>query len=303
VLFRSNNPQQKSSRWTLKQLPGGAITIQNVHSGLYLNVEGGSEEEGAKVWQWGNPEETSSHWELHTSLLRAGQDLAAVVLPNNLCHGLYCWMVSLSSGREAHLVKDCYAKNRSIFRCHESSVFTDMPLQLLPVPSEAIGSLQETWADWGVFYNTEVFLRAWAAVIKNGRYARWAWTVKSEPDAVFLPELLSTHLRGLSGSDPLYFKDANSVVGAVEVYSAKAVATFAALGEEVCDLWSDCCASETGFMDMCMEMLHIPVRLESKLMYLATDSDPAACLNASFVAFHPFKDVRSYELCLKGASR
>jgi hypothetical protein len=37
-------------------------TIQDVGSSFYLNVEGGSVNNGAEVWQWDNPGEASSQW-------------------------------------------------------------------------------------------------------------------------------------------------------------------------------------------------------------------------------------------------
>jgi len=43
-------------------LQKGTYDVENVNSGMYLNVEGGSEREGANVWIWANPGSEDSQW-------------------------------------------------------------------------------------------------------------------------------------------------------------------------------------------------------------------------------------------------
>lgn len=207
--------------------------------------------------------------------------------------GAFCWLVTAGSGGEADLVTDHFAKRRSIFACNDWTVFSDT-WSLPPVPVTNIGSLSSKMGPWGSFLNAEVFLRAWDAFIKEGKYARHPWTVKVDADTVFFYWRFLYHVRGVDSQDPVWYRSGEELLGALEVFSLGAVDAFATKGRSVCR-WGIEESGEDGFIDHCMQQLGAAVKIDGSL--LKSSLDPGACGDDGIVAFHPFKDLGSYSAC------
>jgi len=199
----------------------------------------------------------------------------------------------MSSGGEPALVRDHFAKQTNIFSCGAWSVFTDTD-DLAPVPVTNIGSLKSKMCYWGSWCNTRVFLRAWDAVFKEGKYSRKAWTLKVDADSVFLPDRLQWHVKDISAADPWYLKNGNMLLGAMEVFSNAAVRTLAEKRHVVCIYGIDS-SGEDGFIDNCMQKLKVSMKMDWNL--LRSTRNPQECGDGSAVAFHPFKDVGSFIAC------
>mmetsp|Transcript_131958 Transcript_131958/g.329144 ORF Transcript_131958/g.329144 Transcript_131958/m.329144 type:complete len:244 (-) Transcript_131958:42-773(-) len=147
--------------------------------------------------------------------------------------GTFCWLVTMSSGGEPQLVRHHFAHNVSIFACNSWSVFTNTDT-LEPVPVTNIGPLNSSWGLHNSWYNTAVFLRAWVAMAKQGKYSRHAWTIKVDPDTVFFPARLLGYLQEVPPSEPWFVQNAVGFLGPMEVFSNGAVHAFAEKAAELC---------------------------------------------------------------------
>jgi len=230
---------------------------------------------------------------------------------------LFCFSVMRTSGYELKLVRSQLRKGASIFGCDFYAVYSDRKTWLSPGPPTRIdtsvlpgglgsqngvpGALTSTWV------NTECFMRAWAEVIKDGRYLRSDWVVKLDPDAVFFParlrERLAKNIPNIEGPGA-YVKNCEhgprglGLFGSIEILSSSAVRTYAKEGSRCkTDLhysgWG-----EDFFMQKCLDLLGVQsVRDYDLLRDGYCTSQSATCDSATVVAFHPFKTPESYFQC------
>eukprot|EP00428_Durinskia_dybowskii_P002266 CAMPEP_0170300438 /NCGR_PEP_ID=MMETSP0116_2-20130129/50451_1 /TAXON_ID=400756 /ORGANISM="Durinskia baltica, Strain CSIRO CS-38" /LENGTH=370 /DNA_ID=CAMNT_0010552205 /DNA_START=12 /DNA_END=1124 /DNA_ORIENTATION=- len=210
---------------------------------------------------------------------------------------MFCWIVAESTGGEPWLVRDHHKNKQSIFACDAASVYSDGPVD--PVPVINIGSFKSSKGFWNSYVNADVFLRAWDAVLSEGKWAIHGWTVKADADTVWFPDRLVTRLAGLNCRNPLNVRNTgNMLLGPIEVFSAGAVMLFGEEKREKCKLiWA---SGEDGFINECMHHLGIQQKYEGSL--LLTTRDVNEC-NGGMIAFHPFKDTGSWTGCLWHAIR
>jgi len=207
----------------------------------------------------------------------------------------YCWLVMQSSGEEASLVRAHYVKGRSIFSCKGWSVFTDKDA-LAPVSAVTnIGSVRSKKGPWGFWYNTEVFLRAWDAVVAGGQYRRHPWTLKVDVDTVFFPGRLSAHVGSLNPNDPWFLNTDGMLSAPIEVFSRAAVRLYAAKGRHECSNAGARAGEEDSFLDYCMHTLGASPRADKHL--LMSCGDPDRCRDRAFLAFHLFETPALYDDC------
>mmetsp|Transcript_82541 Transcript_82541/g.181420 ORF Transcript_82541/g.181420 Transcript_82541/m.181420 type:complete len:299 (+) Transcript_82541:56-952(+) len=208
---------------------------------------------------------------------------------------ILCWLVTRSYGNELALVKAHYKNHRSIFACDDHIVFSDKE-DLSPIKAENIGPMESKRAPWGGWYNTEVFLTAWDRLARSGHFAAHSWIVKVDADSVFFPDRLPAHLMGLNPAAPLYVKDGQTMLGAIEVYSNAAVQVFADQRVAVCN--KDIQVSgEDGFINKCMETLGVKASVDNSLLKSTTNIPD--CADHQYVVFHPFVDEASVDECYK----
>lgn len=207
-------------------------------------------------------------------------------------------------------MRTLYPHSLGIFACNAWAIYSDIVTWVAdPSSNDTIGIPGPAATYNGLWLNSGVFIRAWTRLLKDGVFRAHEWTIKADPDAVFLPERLRQHLRqGNWGWEPVvYFKNCeqfHSMQGPLEIFSRGAVARLAT------DLWS--CGSgidqshigEDGFMDLCMERLGIQPIFDFTLLqdmycgntYVGQPLPP--CTDNWKVAFHPMKSVPEYFHCL-----
>merc|ERR1711884_146026 len=117
-------------------------------------------------------------------------------------------------GYEVNLLKAQLSKGAGIVACEEYRVFSSgasIPLadgiDTISFPSVAVGISAD-----GTSGNSGLFKNVWEAVKTDGRWLHHDWTVKVDPDAVFLPDRLRGHVRGHTG-ESVYFRNCNQVPG------------------------------------------------------------------------------------------
>jgi len=165
--------------------------------------------------------------------------------------------------------------------------------------------------------NAWIFIAVWKKVIDDGYYLEYPWTVKVDPDAVFLPgrlrpllanyygEPLVNNCRyGMHGPLEVFGKDAISALANDYYASADGKAPKSCVEDQHFGLWG-----EDMFMYQCLtKILQVTggqePALEPRLMCEAhCDCEQWYwCQNGTDrVSFHPFKSVDSYANCLANA--
>lgn len=207
---------------------------------------------------------------------------------------LFCVMVYLPNSTEESLMWLAQKNRVSVFGCNDSMT---------------LHSWQSAGAGWDTgettLMNTDVFLDAFERIRQDGRYAKWDWTVKADPDCVFFADRLMGHIWGLRAppNTPIYLKNNNvdpglgnnGFLGAIEVFSNTAMKTFFGNAEE-CRQYLGVDSGEDGFFKSCMDSLGVGFMTDGNIF--TPDYDPSACRNAERVAFHPIKFYKEYQCCV-----
>jgi hypothetical protein len=213
-------------------------------------------------------------------------------------------------------MKHLLQANASIFQCDRYEVFSEGENEVGPGPPRVLSvDIGSTKVGWGGPYhnalNSGVFERAWRAVFTSYKYYSMDWTVKVDPDTVFLPSRLRTHLHHKK-ADPdanVYLNDCDQGLhGPIEIVSKGGMDHFrkgidscvASLSKE----WT--WAGEDVFLRHCFGMLKISrvddFKLLSETVCMWQDPIHKGC-GTGHISFHPFKNEDSYFKCLKQAQK
>mmetsp|Transcript_118884 Transcript_118884/g.296572 ORF Transcript_118884/g.296572 Transcript_118884/m.296572 type:complete len:417 (+) Transcript_118884:77-1327(+) len=229
--------------------------------------------------------------------------------PSDASPSLYCFLVTLVHGYEPELLRYQLAKGIGIFGCNAYSVFSERQMLLGPSPN---GSIVRTTAISGPMSscvnNTYDFLRAWHKVAAAGEFRKHSWSIKVDPDTVFLPSRLRPKLQAhhiATDVQKLYFRNCatyKSVQGPLELFSsAAAEAFFGSL--QFCRSQSYIMKhGEDWFFGHCMEALGVKGVEDYNLLddQWCTGKHPQC--SADMAAYHPFKTVDRYIRCVEDAS-
>lgn len=234
---------------------------------------------------------------------------------------LLCFSVTRRTGSEIDLVRAQFAKGVGIFACNYWTVYTAGGSTWL-----SAGRVQTSvLPDYTVIARRpEPFIQAWMAVVKDGHFRNARWTVKVDPDAVFLPGrlrnmLLHYHtvadgrvaLRTCSHKDQLSSQDAEQFQededtdtgGPLQVMSRAATEAFVQAMDTCQGELADLDFSEATFVERCLSSISV-----RRLDVLATRVEDAACVghsnvthcsNHDAVVFHPLKFPLNYFQCLR----
>lgn len=201
----------------------------------------------------------------------------------------------------------------SIFACDEYSVYSSTRRELSPGPparvvTENIGSVRAQYGGpWHLALNSEIFVRVWRRVFEDRLFIGYDWTVKVDPDAVFLPWRLREHVRNADPDAHVYLNNCDQGIhgplevisrGAMEVFSHGISDCLPKLEQEF--TW----AGEDVFLRHCLGMLKVnrvdDFRLLSEKACFWEDPEKNGCVSGK-VAFHPFKTPELYKRCLDQA--
>merc|ERR1712087_1051176 len=104
----------------------------------------------------------------------------------------------MGENHELELLQIQYDYHTGMFACDSQMLFSDVELTSFPgittvkVDSPHVAKRKST----GAWINAPFYANAWEAIAKDGSWADYDWTVKVDPDTVFLPDRLKLKLSG-----------------------------------------------------------------------------------------------------------
>jgi len=263
----------------------------------------------------------------------------SVPVQTKLDLSLYCFSVytkdtgSTKHSFELDLLKEQKKHGVSIFSCGGWDVFSDVRVdigggystELVQDVNNEFHQIKRkvsgAWVNWGMFY------QVWLQVRFLGKWETKSWTVKVDPDAVFLPNRLQGWLGSRNGESPhgVYFENCKNVqygfFGNLEVMSHEATnvltkyledchAVYAPCANDGCD-WQYGAWGEDVFVQRCLDR-HYVDKVEAFDMTLdgacAADRPEGQkknkkwhaedCSEVTTAAVHPFKTPKEYFRCL-----
>jgi len=263
----------------------------------------------------------------------------SVPVKRKLNETLYCFSVyTVNTGTtkpstELDLLKAQHKHHVSIFACEGWDVFSDGRVEIgggyythmVEDHFQEFHRLKRketgAWVNWAIFY------QVWVKIRSLGHWEDKSWTVKVDPDAVFLPDRLQGWLGNKRGEPPhgFYFENCKGVqyglFGNLEVISHEATnvltkyledchAVYAPCADDGCD-WKWGPWGEDVFVQRCMDR-HYVDKMEAFDMTLdgACQADRPEgqkknkkwhaedCSQVTTAAVHPFKKPKDYFSCL-----
>ena len=170
------------------------------------------------------------------------------------------------------------------------------------------------WAHWPpTALNIPVFRQVWKHVLTTSPYTKWAWTVKTEVDAVFAASHLRSYLMTLGVSDRAvvgingFGPGWTALFGPVEAVTLHALALYAAMPER-CDLLAEQLGHELGedyWFNQCMGALGVDSEPMSRQLLdngsghnLLPGLQLPSC-NGTHVAYHPRRSTDLWNSCYR----
>lgn len=226
---------------------------------------------------------------------------------------------------EVEVARYLLKKRLSIFSCPGWRVYSDRwddPVELgnstdggvietTPIPGPAAyGGMM--WGRIPMLFNANVFYRAWRHVVSEGAYLSYAFTVKIDADAVFMPSRLARQLEIAGHFDEpdidegkffLNCPKFNSMQGPLEVFSRAALMNFG-LNQHRCYDANYENMPEDISMRMCMELLGTWKLQLFGAVYDTRCPRPGMnwwtdCRKPDYAVFHPMKGLKAWKSCYK----
>ncbi|CAK0801226.1 unnamed protein product, partial [Prorocentrum cordatum] len=205
------------------------------------------------------------------------------------------------------LLQEQLRKKVGLFDCDAYSVLSSREMELSAGPPRVVteivlGSLKcEIGGEYMTALNSEIFVRVWKKVAEIGTWRQHDWTLKLDPDCVFLPWRLQSRLKGSSADDEVYINNfKEGLHGPIEVLSRKAF--------EVYDGGMERCVSELShewtiwgedvFLRHCLGTLGVNRVDDFGLLTETFDHTLPDCSSSSSAAFHPLKKPEDWFACL-----
>lgn len=201
---------------------------------------------------------------------------------------LFCWMAVLPGSFEEVLVRLAAQKSASIFACESHKVYLSSPSLLVQ---------QGSWVSWA---NRDSFVKVWQHLIVDGQWRKSAWTVKVDPDAVWVPSRLRPILGGfhIHTDAAVYVKNTRKdfgFLGPIEILSKAAVAVLLATYQQCSLTAGDAAMGEDGWLKGCLDQAGVTALSNQEI--LSASDDTNTCWDHSHVAYHAFKDPGAWEEC------
>jgi len=299
--LESNKTRTQRFRWRISAAGQGRVFIR-ANDGNFLQDHNGNTELTPNADEW-------EKWTI--SSVKDGNHACRF----NSLH-LFCFTVMRSWGQELALVRKQQEMGAGIFACEESLVLSDSEMELAGSQRSVVISHSLLSHKKGMFKNSDLFLDVWHRIKVDGRYKSADWTIKVDPDTVFIPDRLRARLGGKvhSRNYPTFFANCAAKVdvqatehphfmyGPLEIFSHAAMETFFN-GTDMCkekvalgkSMW------EERYMTHCLELLGAKINPHLSLKLL---SDPhcdnthiAPDCSGKAAAFHNFSSVEAYMEC------
>lgn len=220
---------------------------------------------------------------------------------------LYCLSVTMIYSYEGDIMRGQVSTDggAGIFACEQYDVFSsDGGVFLGDGPNGAVWSNHFDNAVVGVSVdgtsaNTRLFWNVWEAVRVVGRYKNTDWTVKADPDAVLIPDRLREHLSEHTGR-PTFIVTCTKpgmtpmMFGAVEAISNGGMDKFFD-GRDACQAFPIDEWGEDRWLGACLDMLGAPG--EEDFSMVSDGVCGGVDCGSGAAAFHPFKDIGSWQGC------
>lgn len=204
---------------------------------------------------------------------------------------LFCFMAVLPGSKEEGLRQEAEMSKGSIYGCDLHQVYDSYPAPLV------------SKNDWNSYANTDSFVKVWHHVFAEALWRRAAWTVKVDPDTVFLPHRLRAHLLALKplAEKPIYIKNtelAFGFYGSIEVISHAAVANLE-LTYVDCRRTMPGISGEDGWMKGCLDAVGVGYMTDINTLRTPHST---SCTDHTRVAFHPLKERKGWASCWRSAT-
>lgn len=261
---------------------------------------------------------------------------------------LFCYSVavlnvgpSLTVSKQMDLMISQFKFKVGIFGCEGWEAFSDGDFCLDKSTKLCVTKMPDVEGEFAAltrvdkpqkYVNTPLFYQVWKALRDHGNYQYHDWTVKVDPQTVFLPQRLRnflsdpSNMKGIQTEQGNYFENCPGVesgfFGNIEVLNLKAFTVFMTQLEDcklsLCWRSTDDCKKdwkygpwgEDKFMQECLDKNGVQKVEDFELTKSGTcpkSRPPEERNNANYVppcagvtspAVHPFRDTASYFACL-----
>jgi len=232
-----------------------------------------------------------------------------------------CTVVRSNPATELQIVRRQLFRRTGIFACEEYAVYSDFQklqkigigpdgLEIMTVLIPSVHQMAGATGDMpqaNTCTSAITSLTVWDLIKQDGRYRKHHWTVKVDPNVVFLPDRIKPVLKKhTTPAQSLYVMNCNKngnpqMLQALEVLSRKAMESYA-VHHWKCKTslkWRSLC--EARFMAECLDQLGV-TRLNEWQMLGDSSCTYAACSDGRRVAFqHDYQDERSWNTCFEEA--
>jgi len=217
---------------------------------------------------------------------------------------------------EQALMELQYQERKGIFACEHSAVYSNVSIRVgeLPVRLVHTDLSCPLGGQWNTRLNTPIFRKLWNQVLDDGQHLVAAWSVKVDPDAVFLAHrlqaILSTGAHDVAeDGNGMFLNNCRCTAtmhGPLEVISRRALQVYAARSETECQgpvLYQpdgQRPEQEDVYMRLCLLALGSKQINEFSLLSEQFCDMDWSCKD-NHVSFHPFKTATAYRDCLTNA--
>lgn len=225
-------------------------------------------------------------------------------------NSLFCFALMLPWTDEPVLLSKQLEKRWGIFACDASMIYSN--------PIQEIGGIRTGLIDMDLHcekggppgmeptvLNTPIFKKVWQTVIEDAHFRAHDWTVKVDPDTVFIAQRVRQivqHIpKDIESESGVFLKNCKlGLHGPIEVVSRRALEVFSG-NTKGCEEPGQ----EDVFLEKCLVSLGVHEHMQDNLLaegecqrgdWIATP-DWFFC-NSSHAAFHPLKTVEKYEECI-----
>jgi len=213
---------------------------------------------------------------------------------------LFCFALMLPF-TQVELVRAQMHRKVGIFACDGFSIMSNSTVELSVLPYRVA---TEVLPHSDTRSGSALFVQVWDKVISDGRFLLYDWTVKLDPESVFLPQRLRWHIMhwGWRPDDVVYLRSCGGGLrSAVQVISQGGMKAYS-LGFKRCNssLPQRSNSSEDLLFSRCMSLLGISAKDDFMLLSDKNCGPPlnaTALCDAEAAVFHPLKTTSEYFQC------